>query len=270
MKIKWNLYNRAAGLLLIAGMLCVLTVEMTSAQTNPERVRSEVFIDQADKQNITGQTEIAFAWGELLDPPQNLIRGVINLKEAMNRWTEITTNINEHVLLSNPYIMNMPFIFVSTNRVFDLTETERKNLRAYFDNGGFMFLDNSQPVSDFSASGASLQKLLKDVIPNVRFAPVPNSHEIYHSFFDFDDGPPRGAELGLIPTRDPTMYVRSKERYFLEGAWRNDELVAVYSDKGYIVKWNDTSNNEPQLRMGVNLIVYALTKWDSIAKRSYR
>ena len=202
MKIKRNIHNRTTGLLLILVLLSVPTVEMTFAQTNPERVRSEVFMDPADKQNITGQTEIAFAWGELLDPPQNLIRGVINLKEAMNRWTNITTNINEHVLLSNPYIMNMPFIFVSTNRVFDLTETERKNLRAYFENGGFMFLNNSQPVNDFSASGASLQKLLRDVIPNVRFAPVPNSHEIYHSFFDFNDGPPQGAERGLISTRD--------------------------------------------------------------------
>ena len=60
-----------------------------------------------------------------------------------------------------------------------------------------MCLDNSQPQSELSASGASLRKMLVDVIPNARFAPIPDNHQIYHSFFDFDDGPPQGSEVNL-------------------------------------------------------------------------
>jgi len=32
-------------------------------------------------------------------------------------------------------------------------------------------------------------------------------------------------------------------------------------------KWEKTNNNEPQLRMGVNMVVYALTQEGSIAQQ---
>ena len=263
---------------LIVGMGIILIGGIANTQTNPEHVRSEVFIDRNDKQGISGKTEIAFAWGQLFEPPQDLLHGVINLKEAMNRWTDVATTLNEHLMLSDPGIMNLPFVFVTADRVFDLTETEKKNLRAYFENGGFMFLDNCQAASDFSASGASLRKILVDVITNARFAPVPDNHHLYHCFFDFDDGPPQGTEQNIQtwhsniegPVPRPETIVLPPQRLYLEGVWLDDDLVAVYSDKGYVVKWNDSSNNEPQLRMGVNLIVYALTKHNSIAKQINR
>jgi hypothetical protein len=59
----------------------------------------------------------------------------------------------------------------------------------------------------------------------------------------------------------------SKQVLYLEGVWLDDRLVAVYSDKGYGAKWKDTSNNEPQLRMGVNMVIFALTQEGSIAQQ---
>ena len=59
----------------------------------------------------------------------------------------------------------------------------------------------------------------------------------------------------------------SKQVLYLEGIWIDDRLVAIYSDKGYARKWEDTSNNEPQLKMGVNMVVYALTQQGSIAQQ---
>jgi len=272
-------YRRSVVGSLLMVVVLIAPCAAVRAQANPEHVRSEVSIDRSDKQNISGKTEIAFAWGEHFDPPQNLIHGVINLKEAMNRWTNVATTLNEHLLLSDPDIKNLPFVFVSTNKVFELTETEKRNLRAYFENGGFMFLDNCQAASDFSASGASLRKMLEDVVSDARFAPVPDSHHLYHCFFDFNDGPPQGTELGnvpLIPRSNteidlprPETITLPPARYSLEGVWLDGDLVAVYSDKGYVVKWNDTSNNEPQLRMGVNLIVYALTRGRTNAIRNF-
>ncbi|MFC1512283.1 DUF4159 domain-containing protein [Candidatus Latescibacterota bacterium] len=266
---------------LLIGILFIAPGMTAYAQTNPEHVRSEVYIDRSDKQSISGITEIAFAWGQLFDPPQDLLRGVINLKEAMNRWTDVVTTLNQHLLLSDPGIRDLPFMFVTADKVFDLTEAEKRNLREYFSSGGFMFLDNSQPQSEFSASGASLRKMLEDVIPNALFAPIPDNHQIYHSFFDFDDGPPQGSEVNLhlsvgksnsgdsVRIRAHRMTM-NKQVLYLEGAWLEGDLVAVYSDKGYIVKWNDTSNNEPQLRMGVNLIIYALTRGPTNAIKNYR
>ncbi|MCE5251874.1 hypothetical protein LLG96_16830, partial [bacterium] len=52
---------------------------------------------------------------------------------------------------------------------------------------------------------------------------------------------------------------------YLEGVWLGERLVAIYSDKGYAIKWKDLSNNEPQLKMGVNMVVFALTQVGGIS-----
>lgn len=57
--------------------------------------------------------------------------------------------------------------------------------------------------------------------------------------------------------------------YFLEGIWLNGRLAAVYCDKGYAQKWSEIgqkTNNDPQLRIGVNFVVYALTQAGGIAR----
>jgi len=54
---------------------------------------------------------------------------------------------------------------------------------------------------------------------------------------------------------------------YLEGVWLDERLVAVYSDKGYAIKWKDLANNEPQLKIGVNFVVFALTQAGGIAQQ---
>ena len=53
--------------------------------------------------------------------------------------------------------------------------------------------------------------------------------------------------------------------YFLEGVWLDNRIVAVYSGKGYALKCKDFTNNEPQLKMGVNMVVFALMQEGGIA-----
>ncbi|MFC1693295.1 DUF4159 domain-containing protein, partial [Candidatus Latescibacterota bacterium] len=159
--------------------------------------------------------------------------------------------------------LRMPFIYIAADESFEISDTEKTNLKKYFDSGGFMVLDNAIPYIENSQAGASLKKLLRDTLGSqARFNPIPNDHPIYHCFFQFDDGPPLGAEM-----RISTRNVMRKPVHYLEGVWYKGRLAAVYSDKGYIVKWNDMVNNNPQLKMGVNLIVFALTQPGGIASR---
>jgi len=268
----------AVSLLLIVAFALVATAQLTYEK------KSGVFVDPRNKQKIVGYIKIASAWGEQLRPPQDLSRGIINLKEAMNRYTKIETELDDHLVLSSERLFKMPFVYVTSKEAFQLTETERENLRMYFDMGGFMVVENTAPeVGDFSKGGASLRQMLRDVIPNARFAPIPNSHGIYHSFFDFNDGPPQGIEgesyvnpslkeINKQREKDglstiPEIPIEQKKTYFLEGVYHKGRLAAIYSDKAYIRKWNDTSNNEPQLRMGVNLIVYSLIQDGGIGEK---
>jgi len=240
----------------IAMASAVAAITMPVAYSQTDNSKASVVIDPANKQNITGSIHIAFVWGERLTPPQNYIRGFINLKEAMHRYSDINTVIDSHIFLSSPAMLKMPFIYVASDNSFDISDVERDNLKKYFDTGGFMVLESATPAQGNNPARASLKQMVRDVLgAHARFTPIPESHELYHCFFDFNV-PPQGAEISL--RNNPVLY--------LEGVWYKDRLVAVYSDKGYIVKWNEMENNQPQLKMGVNFIVFALTQKGGIAQ----
>jgi len=239
--------------------LFIPTLTTSKAEIELEPKNSTIVIDRLNKLNIKGDVYIAYSWGEQLSFPYRFINGLIHIKDTMIKWTQIDTRFDKHLLLSSERLLKMPFVFVTTEDKFELTETEKKNVKKYFKNGGFMVLDNPNPRDDFSNAEACLKKMIRETIPNARFNIIPNNHPLYHCFFDFNDGPPNGSELGA---NGPFM---SKQRYYLEGVWYKGRLVAVYSNKGYIVKWSEDSNNDPQLKMGVNMIIFALTQKGGIA-----
>ena len=229
-------------------------------RNNQAPPKSLVVIDTTDKENVRGNVSFAYAWGEQLRYPLKYTRGLSKLTEAMKKWTKISVRLEEHLLLSSERLLEMPFVFVTTEDMFELTPTERKNVTRFFEKGGVMLLDDTSPRSDFSAAEATLKKMILDTIPNARFQIIPNSHPLYHCFFDFDDGPPYGDEVGT------SMGFMSKPVFYLEGVWYKNRLVAIYSNKGYIRRWSDNSDSDPQLKMGVNMVVFALTQEGGIAE----
>ena len=251
--------------------------ERVHAQPYDPSSGAVVVIDPANKQNIKGYVHIAFAWGEQLTPPQYLVRGLINLKETINRWTGIEAVLDNHLLLGTPRLLKMPFVYITTDRAFELTGPEKENVKKYLENGGFMVLENATPLYEESQAKASLKQMIRDALGSkARFEPIPNDHPLYHCFYDFDDGPPIGSEIGMVRVgsgtklKDNIRYlsdgtVMAKQVLYLEGVWIGDRLVALYSDKGYIVRWKDLTDNDPQMKMGINMIVFALTQKGGIA-----
>jgi len=245
-----------------------------SAQTPLESLKGQIYVDPANRQELKGFVHIAFAWAEQLEPPENLQRGLINLKEGMTRWTDIDTRIDKHLYLSSNTLLKMPFVFVTTDRAFELTKQESENVRTYLRNGGFMVLDNATPRYERSQAEASLRKMMRDSLGSqARFEPIPNDHPLYRMFFTFVDGPPNGSEIGIIDVSPTSVSgveergsIMSKNIPYLEGIWIGNRLVAVLSNKGYIKNWNEMSGNEPQLKIGVNMIVFALRQKGGLAR----
>lgn len=238
--------------------------------------KAMIIQDPNNKQSIKGFIYIATAWGAQLRPPDKLKRAVINLVEAVNRYTNINAKVDSHMYLDSRKIFETPFVYVTSDKAFELTDIERTNFGEYLRKGGFAVIDNGEPMYEFGQAEASLRQMLKDSLgaDGGKTLPIPNEHPLYHCFFDFDDGPPQGAEIQMVQTtttgeqgetaRNSSM---AKSVLYLEGIWLDERLVAIYSDKGYALKWKDLSNNEPQLKMGVNFVVFALTQSGGIAQQ---
>ena len=239
--------------------------------------KAMVIQDPNDKQSVKGFIYIATLWGTQLDPAYK--RAVIHLSDAVNRFTNIRSKVDKHLFVDSRKLFETPFVFLCVDEQFELTEIEARNLGEYLNKGGFAVLDNGNPENEYGAAEGSLRQMLRDALGNdAKFLPLPDTHPIYHSFFDFDKGPPQGAEINIsqVSTFDQgrggwaasqntkTMY---KPVFYLEGITIKDRLVAIYSNKGYAIKWAKTTNNEPQLKMGVNMVVFALTQEGSIAQQ---
>jgi len=235
--------------------------------------KAMIIQDPNDKQSVKGFIYIATLWGAQLEPAYK--RAVIHLSDAVNRYTNIRSKVDKHLFVDSRKLFDTPFVFLCVDKQFELTGIEARNFGEYLRKGGFAVLDNGKPTNEYGAAEASLRQMLRDGLGNdAKFLPIPNTHPLYHSFFDFNDGPPNGSEinvsqvttiLNLGETYNRTTM--SKQVLYLEGITLSDRLVAIYSNKGYAVKWADISNNEPQLRIGVNMVVFALTQEGSIAQQ---
>ena len=234
--------------------------------------KAMVIQDPGNKMDIKGFVYIATAWGAQLRPPDTLKRAVINLVFAVNRYTNIEAKVDTHLFLDHRKLFETPFVYITTDKAFELTQIERESFGKYLRNGGFAVLDNGVPKAEFGQAEASLRKMLKDSLGgDAKFLPIENDHPLYHSFFDFDYGPPQGSEIGSFKAIEAgesnASRKMSKSVHYLEGIWLGERLVAIYSDKGYAHKWKDLANNQPQLKMGVNMVVYALIQDGGIAQR---
>jgi len=237
--------------------------------------KAMIIQDPQDKKSLTGFIYIATLWGARLEPAFK--RAVIHLSDAVNRYTNIKSKVDKHLFVDSRRLFDTPFVFLCAEKQFELTDAEAKNFGEYLRKGGFAVLDNGNPTQEFGAAEASLRKMFRDALgSDAKFLPIPKSHPIYHCFEDFDDGPPQGDEVGRSEVAEVgtvnmqfgyLKFTLNKQVLYLEGIWIDDRLVAIYSDKGYARKWKETSNNEPQLKMGVNMVVYALTQEGSIAQQ---
>ena len=225
---------------------------------NTGKYKGMVIQDPTDKSNITGFVYLGLAWGSILEPSRK--RSLTQLARWINNWTRIEARVDDQMYLDSKDLFRAPFVYITTSSAFELTKHELKNVAAYLQSGGFIVADNDNPRAEYGPGEASLRDMFKKALGrNARFVPLPNDHPIYHVFFDFNGGPPPGGDAG-----GGTTQIRS---HWLEGIYLGDRLAVVYSDKGYGAFWEREIDNEPQLKFGVNLVVFALTQKGSIAQQ---
>ena len=159
-----------------------------------------------------------------------------------------TLKVEKHfraVRLDSDGLFNLPFCVFSGEEAFTLTDRERKNLRHYLLNGGFLVSSPSCSNEDWDKS---LRKELELALPEYKLTKIPMTHPVFSVLNKID-----------------TLKCKNGNTAMLEGLEVNGRLVMIHSKEGL----NDVGNatgccccggNEilASAEVNVNILTYAL------------
>ena len=234
--------------------------------------------------------------------PRQLVerRMLQGLADKMVASTQVHVEVRDAVRLDDPQLLQVPFVLLTVNTPFEFTNSEAANLGAYLTGGGFLFVDivrllwSNVNYSDAELDIPAIRSFIRASFQAVgyqewkdwQFTRLELTHPIYHCFYDINSLP-----LGI---RDIESMFRSGQDApprtpdYLEGIVVGDHLVGVYSLRGYADFWTGIAKqerdgallkneiNSPFLvgaeeplvyNLGVNLVVYALTREGSLARQ---
>ena len=145
-------------------------------------------------------------------------------------------------------LFSYPFLYLTGHGNIRFKDEELARLRLYLTSGGFLHADDNYGM-DFS-----FRREMQRVFPDKEFVELPFSHPIYHCWFDLGNGPPKIHKHDGKPAQG-------------FGIFHEGRLVVYYTYQSDLGDgWEDAHvHNDPAakrlaaLRMGTNIVVYALT-----------
>lgn len=149
--------------------------------------------------------------------------------------------------LGNDNLFRYPFLYLNGHGNVFFTQREADRLRRYLEGGGFLYINDDYGLDE------SIRREMEKVFPNQEFVELPVSHDIYSIHFDFPRGLPKIHEHENAPARGFGLFHEGRLCVFY--AYESD-LADGWEEAGV---HNDPSEiREAALRMGVNLLVYAM------------
>jgi len=174
----------------------------------------------------------------------------INLLRYVRSHTSINADpVYEYVDLGTDNLFLYPVLFMTGHGTVSFTDAELRNLRSYLTNGGFLYIDDDYGMDQ------SIRKELRRLFPDKELRALPFSHPIYHSHFDFPKGLPKIHEHdnktpeGLALFHEERVCVFYTYETNPSDGWADPE---VHNDP--------PERRETALKLGTNIIVYALTR----------
>jgi hypothetical protein len=174
----------------------------------------------------------------------------VNLLRFVQKATGIEVDARyQFVEITSESFFSYPFVFLTGHGNIALSETEVRRLRAYLENGGFLYADD-----DYGMDRAFRREIRK-VFPGQELVELPFTHPIYHLPFEFPDGPPKTHEHDKKPPRGL-------------GLFHQGRLVVYYTvESNPSDGWADSDvHKDPEnkrqeaLRFGTNIVLQALTR----------
>ena len=175
-----------------------------------------------------------------------------NLLKFLNQETGIPVAAREVVVEpSERAIFNYPYLYLTGHGRITFSDEDVKHLRRHLTSGGFLHVDDNYGLDEH------FRREIKKVFSKIPLQEIPFSHPIYSAHFNFPTGPPKVHEHdGKPPQGFGIVYEGQLVVYF-----------TYESDLGD--GWEDPDvHGDPEevrlqaLKMGVNIIIYALRRFE--------
>ena len=180
-----------------------------------------------------------------------------NILNSLVEYTTIPVDTQERVVaLSSDEIFDCPFCYISGHKLVEFDDKERRNFEKYVKNGGFVFADDCNHDID-GLFAKSFEQQMATIFGADALKKIPNDHELYSSFFEFEDGPPT-TSYELNGWGDDLVHD------YLKAIEINGRIGVLYSNKDYGCEWDYEFKNKRWLakdntQFAINIVVYAMT-----------
>jgi hypothetical protein len=183
--------------------------------------------------------------GDWYNNPSSIPNWLVEIE----RRTGIRTHKDEKVVsLTDENLRAFPFLYMTGHGSIKLTREERDALRAYLEDGGFLFVNDSYGMDP------AVRAMVREVFPDHPLEELPNDHPIFHSYYDLP---------GL-----PKIHEHDKKPPQAFGVTIDGRLVLFYVYESDIgdgladpqVHHDPPEKREQAMKMAVNVFVYALTR----------
>ena len=91
-----------------------------------------------------------------------------------------TASTRKELALSDPDLLEYPFLFMSGRDRFRLSDEEKAHLKEYLDRGGFLFAEAACGSPEFDAS---FRQLVQELFPGAGLARLPLDHPVFRAYY---------------------------------------------------------------------------------------
>ena len=180
--------------------------------------------------------------------------GDVHVRQKLRELTNINVSTELKVVRLDDFddMVRHPFVFMTSEGYFKLKPSEERNLREFVERGGFILADDcvythsrAQEDRFFRTYNALVNKLF----PDNPMRKIPYDHEIFHIYYDFDDGCPH---MQGVPHGAYGLFERGTGRIM---------TISVPGDIhcGWINQFWEPAMNMEAIKMGINIVIYFLS-----------
>jgi Domain of unknown function (DUF4159) len=262
--------GRILALVLFVGLIAVVAFSADSGKRRWAQYENEMQDPVDDPPDAWVEREFVFArlryrspydgryrrpWGTDANKSDRLFM------EGLRRLTRVETrSVEEVVDIDSDAMYNFPWLYAVSSGRWRFNDTQAQRLRAYFDRGGFLMVDDFHGDPEWRIFMDGIHQ----IYPTARVIEIDDSDPIFHVVYDLQH---RVQISGF-----QIIYGQPYERGGITPHWRavvddqNRVIVAACfnMDVGDAWEWSDYPPYPEKLaslayRLGVNYVTYALT-----------